>query len=109
MRKLKHDVTTELLVLPADEPWKVAHNTALLWSGEPIAAMLSSWLAYRQQYLSRYESKIGDDGVLGDGWAAIGKGLLGLLNGECGGLNCGTLSGIIHEVLSSEGLDPDNF
>ncbi len=48
-----------------------------------------------------------DDGVLGDEWAKIGGALRGLLNGETGRFDCGTLDRLFCETLRSEGLDPD--
>lgn len=45
--------------------------------------------------------------VLGDHWADIGYALLGLLNGDCGALDCGTLDSIIRDNLQEAGFNPD--
>ena len=46
-----------------------------------------------------YEFSIHADGVLGAAWAQIGEGLLGLLNGERGRLDGGTLDRAIRDLL----------
>ena len=62
---------------------------------------------YADYHQRRYESRIGDDGVLGDPWADILKSARVLLNGECGRLDCGTVDGLICEMLEAEGFDVD--
>lgn len=71
-----------------------------------IGDMLSSWLLYADTYRERYQSGIGEDSVLGPEWAAIGVALRGLLNGECGRIDCGAVDAVICETLKDEEFDP---
>jgi hypothetical protein len=74
---------------------------------QPIVHLISAWLAYADSHRERFESGIGEDGVLGENWSKIGAELRGLLNGECGRLDCGTLDGTICSALEAEGFNPD--
>lgn len=82
----------------------------------PIARMLQAWLIYADAYLERYhatsggeQSGISDDGVLGLEWARIGAALRGLLNGNCGRIDCGAVDAVICDTLKDEGFDPDTL
>ena len=86
--------------------WQQRHRSAIL-GNHPVAVMLRAWLDYADRYTARYDSGIGEDTVLGDEWAAIGRGLLGLLNGDCGQLDCGTVDGIIRAALIDDGFKAD--
>jgi hypothetical protein len=74
-----------------------------------LGQMIAGWLRYADACHSRYESGIGDDGVLGPHWAALGAALRGLLNGEMGRLDGGTLDGLLCRTLQQEGFDPDTL
>ena len=92
--------------LYADTAFK-GHNAAFVqpWDCDaPLISMLDGWLAYADHHHRQYESSIGEDYVLGPEWAAIGRALLGLLNGVIGRLDCGTLDGLIRGVLAAEGF-----
>lgn len=69
-----------------------------------VCLILQGFEQYRSAHAAAYESGIGDDGVLGEEWAAIGVALHGLLNGETGRLHCSTLSARIHDALRAEGF-----
>jgi hypothetical protein len=91
--------------MPNDTGWQTRHMAALRTpTGFEVAIveMLKAWALYADTHSRRYESKIGHD-VLGDEWAAIGRGIRGLLNGETGHLDCGTLDGFIADTLAAEG------
>jgi len=75
----------------------------------PVVHMLRGWLEYADAHAQRYESGIGEDGVLGPAWAEIGDALRQLLNGELGRLDAGTLDSVLYETLKGEGFDPDNL
>src|SRR5689334_11744723 len=64
-----------------------------------VVEMFKGWAKYAEDHKARYESPIGDDGVLGDYWESIGDALRGLLNGETGRLDCGTLDGFILNTM----------
>ena len=97
---------------PDTTGWKQRHLSAIT---APKAAevgivnMLKAWLSYADSHQERYESGIGDDGVLGPQWAQIGSSLRMLLNGEAGRLDCGTLDSIICDNLTAQGFDPDTL
>ena len=73
----------------------------------PIAYMLGAWLLYADIHRERYRSGIGEDGVLGLEWAKIGAAIRGLLNGDCGRIDCGAVDAVICDTLKDEGIDPD--
>ena len=81
------------------------HITAVAWPSEkekPLLHMLEGWLEYADQYRNRYLSGIQSDYFIGPLWFDIGQALLGLLNGEIGRLDGGTLDGIIRDTLDYE-------
>ena len=101
--------------------WDTRHNTALGyglgWSPMAILTthetttvqMLSAWAGYARAHRERFESLIGEDYVLGPHWAEVGLGVRGLLNGETGRLDCGTLDAFILDTLSENGIDINNL
>ncbi len=92
--------------------WQQRHREALRYpttAEQPIINMLAGWVGYATAHASRYQSSIGDDGVLGPAWAEVGSAIRRLLNGDCGRLDCGTLDHIISENLTRCGFDPDTL
>lgn len=85
--------------------WKGRHKSAVhrgltqshssISQGACIVQGLNAWCEYASAHKRRYECPIGKDYVLGDMWKAWGFALRGLLNGETGDLDCGTLDTII--------------
>jgi hypothetical protein len=69
-----------------------------------IVGMLNAWLEYEITQTTRYQSEIGADYVLGPAWEAMGHAIRGLLNGETGRLDCGTIDGIICNRLRAQGF-----
>lgn len=51
-----------------------------------------------------YESPIGEDGVLGNYWLGMARALVGMLNGESGRLDCGTVDGSIRDMAREFGF-----
>jgi hypothetical protein len=45
--------------------------------------------------------------VLGPCWEKVASGALGLLNGETGGLDCGTVDGAVRRLAAEHGVDGD--
>jgi hypothetical protein len=76
---------------------------------QALVELFSGWLRYSQAVAHRYDGRIGDDGVLGPEWGAIGAALRGLLNGETGRLDCGTLDALLADTLREQGFDPDRM
>lgn len=90
--------------------WKERHERAVRLPSTteaPIVGLLRAWSNYALEHKRRYDSSIGDDGVLGPEWQKIGEGIRGLLNGNTGRLDCGTLDSIIADTLTAEGLGED--
>lgn len=70
----------------------------------PIVRMLHFWEMYAVEHAKRFESPIGEDYVLGAEWQAMGEAIRGLLNGETGRLDCGTLDGYILQTMREQGF-----
>lgn len=88
--------------------WRTRHNNAVkspVAFEIPILMAIDAWLQYRLCHLQRYESRIGDDMVLGISWVDWGLAIRFLLNGETGRLDCGTLDALLVRVLSGEGVE----
>jgi hypothetical protein len=105
------------VTMPNTGGWKDRHNAAVHRSAyaQPpvkfetaIGLMVRGWQQYAKDHKAEYESPIGDDGVLGPEWLAIGKALLGLLNGQCGRFDCGTLDAFIRDTVHENGF-PDEL
>jgi hypothetical protein len=62
---------------------------------------------YADAHAERFESSIGDDYVLGPIWERMGRTIGELLNGETGRLDCGTIDGMIRDVLERNGFKRD--
>lgn len=103
--------------------WKERHNAAVAPQGVPsagnnpvrvleqsVVAMLHAWGNYADAHLAAYDSKIGDDGVLGEHWKDAGLALRGLLNGDVGPrLDCGTLDAFILDTLTANGVSTEGL
>ena len=91
--------------------WMLRHRDAIEKprNGFELAMLhlVEGWLRYADAYGERFESGIGEDYVLGVFWSQIGASLRGLLNGDCGRFDCGTLDGLLSDTLRAEGFDPD--
>lgn len=91
------------------DQWGKRH--ALAWRApnaieEPIVNLYTALAQYADRHHARYESPIGEDGVLGVEWLTIAKALRGLLNGELGRLDGGTLDSLIYALVESAGFEP---
>lgn len=78
------------------------HGTAGLYAGDSIVQAINAWCEYASAHKRRFESEIGADYVLGDHWKAWGFALRGLLNGETGDLDCGTLDTILVDNIKEQ-------
>lgn len=68
-----------------------------------VVTMIDAWAAYADAHFSRYESSIGEDYVLGVAWVEMGKAIRTMLNGELGGLDGGTVDGMLLSIATNEG------
>lgn len=78
------------------------------YKGSAVVRMMDDWALYADSHFDHYDAPIGDDGFLGPEWEQIGKSLLAMLNGEMGDFDCGTLDGLIRDILTSQGFEGDN-
>lgn len=102
--------------MPNDTGWQDRHVEALYAPRGFEAAIvngIAAWARYADEHNARYpgetpqESRIGNDYAMGPHWESWGRSLHGLLNGETGRLDCGTLSAFIHDTLHAEGFRDD--
>lgn len=77
--------------------------------GKALRRMLEGWEDYARAYRKRYECSIGDDGVIGDYWREVGLAIKKLLDGETGGLDCGSIAANITNMIEAEGLKTDGY
>jgi hypothetical protein len=81
--------------------WAERHCRAL---GNPkgieaaIVGLLDAWVLYANCYRDRYESDIQNDYVIGEAWSTVADGILGLLDGELGRLDAGTIDSVIRDL-----------
>lgn len=73
-----------------------------------IVGMIETWAKYADVYRIRHgsDSRL-NDYVIGAAWKDIGRGILAILNGDTGRLDCGTLDAFIRDTLQSEGWRDD--
>lgn len=76
--------------------------------GRAMSMMLRGWSLYAKAHRDRFESGIGEDYMLGLEWADIGMALLGLLNGETGGLDRGSIDRNVRAEFAAELLSCDD-
>lgn len=91
--------------------WAWEHNHAFHSpSGRErgIVHILRGWDDYATYYRNRFVSLIGDDGFLGPHWESIGDALRGLLNGDLGCLDGGTLDSAIVTIMKENGIDTED-
>lgn len=70
-----------------------------------IVLAVEALAGFADAHRSAYGSEIGDDGVLGDHWTDAAKAAIGMLNGEEGRLDCGTIDGLIRKLAKRANVD----
>lgn len=75
----------------------------------PIVAFIKAIAQYADAHRERFETGIGDDGFLGPLWLEMIRSTRGLLNGDCGRLDCGTLDHMLCEMARAEGTDDSDL
>jgi hypothetical protein len=96
---------------PGENGWRGRHHRAIVLPNaieRPIVLMLEGWYDYAVQHRVRFDSKIGDDGFLGQHWEAIGDALRALLNGDCGRLDCGTVDAFLLDTMADNSVETEN-
>lgn len=96
----------------AGNSWVSRHRAAIhtprgapTSSEKPIVDLLTAWTDYAHAHKARFDSKIGEDYFLGPLWAQVGVSVRGMLNGDLGRLDGGTLDHIIVHNLREQGFD----
>jgi hypothetical protein len=114
------DWNTNRVLRRVGEDWGERHQTAFLQASRlnvalrpaqafevALGDMLRALAAYADAHKARYESEIGTDGVLGQEWLAMASAFLGLLNGESGRFDCGTLDGCVRALALRVGFSKE--
>jgi hypothetical protein len=99
-------VSRSMLLVPNPDPerggsWQGRHNDAITMPRgfeSPIVAIFGALESYARQHARRFESSIAEDSYLGPVWFTMARALLDLLNGETGGLDCGTIDGAVRKL-----------
>jgi hypothetical protein len=97
--------------LPNTGGWQNRHQSAVLnptGFERPMVHLLTGWSEYAETHRARYESVIGDDGVLGPAWEEIGDALRTMLNGDLGRLDGGTLDSFILNTMRDNGVNMEH-
>ncbi len=84
---------------PDTNGWKGRHMMEVK-RDHPIAAMVEALNSYAVIHAERFSSTLAEDYVLGPAWLDAAKGVRALLNGECGGLDCGTVDAAIVKMVT---------
>jgi len=66
---------------------------------------IAAWALCADLHADAYAAPIGEDGVIGEHWRDWAIALLGLLNGQTGNLDCGTLARFIRTTARENGVE----
>ena len=88
-------------------PWAVAHNRAVSVprDNERIVDLIRAWQEYATAHAKTNGTPIGEDSYAEPYFREIGHGIHGLLNMDCGRLDCGTLSSAIYDTAKAAGIE----
>ena len=78
-----------------------------LMFGTAIGLMVQGLESYISAHERAYASKLGEDYVLGDHWKDAANAVIGLLNGETGAKDPGTIDKQIRALAEKAGIDLD--
>lgn len=105
-----NDPDLERFMCHTNSSFAVRHNEACEHPQKlerAIVAFCRALNDYARTHLLRYGSPIGEDGVLGQDWEVMARALIGLLNGETGRLDCGTLDKAIRAMAKDAEVNLD--
>ena len=91
------------------DEWKKRHRAAMahpkpVSEEEALVNLLRGLDGYVLAYKGRFESNLSNDAVLGPAWLDMAKGLIDLLNGPAGRLDCGTVDSMVRAMSSEAGF-----
>ena len=92
--------------------WATRHNKAVSHPTKAERAILYACYALERMadaHAERYASVIAEDGALGDCWLKILHGVRGMLNGETGRLDCGTVDGWLVRLALEHGFTDEEI
>ena len=92
--------------------WATRHNVAVSHPAKAEKGILDACYALEamaEAHAERYATVIGDDGVLGECWLKILHGVRGMLNGETGRLDCGTVDGWLVRLALEHGFTDEEI
>lgn len=87
--------------------WATRHNKAITHPTKTERGVVDACYALEamaEAHAERYASVIAEDGVLGDCWLKTLHGVRGMLNGETGRLDCGTVDGWLVRLALDHGF-----
>ncbi len=107
----KHKYHTEFISVPKHQDWAQRHLDAMQSPQDEfelaVTSLIRGWCSYALAYNLHFnDNNIGEDSVLGEEWAGIGRSILGLLNGKIGRLDANTIDKAVRKILIAEGYEP---
>lgn len=72
-----------------------------------LESILGGLSDYADAHKARYGTPIGADYYISEQWTTTANGLLGLLNGETGRIDCGTFDGQVRKLAARHDVDLD--
>jgi hypothetical protein len=105
-------MSRSMLLIPDPPPGshEAQHNRAVIVPQgfeSPVVAMFGALEHYARTHGTRFESPISEDGYLGPVWFTMARGLLDLLNGETGRLDCGTIDRAVRKLAAEHGYSEE--
>lgn len=95
--------------MSAKPQWATAHRAArfnpLPGFERAIVCAIDALQWYAEAHAKRWGSKLGEDYVLGEAWESALRGVLALLNGETGRLDCGLLDRELRAMYLEAGFE----
>lgn len=103
-------VTTDMFLRGhKEEAWAKLHWERWVMGGNKWASTLRKLIEglalYADGYSEVYRTPIGEDAVMGKAWRDAVLAIRGMLDGECGGLDCGTLDTMLLDMIRREGME----
>jgi hypothetical protein len=92
--------------------WAARHNKAVSHPTKTEKGIVGACYALEAMadaHAERYATVIAEDGVLGDCWLKILHGVRGMLNGETGRLDCGTIDGWLVRLALDHGFTDEEL
>ena len=87
--------------------WSTRHNAAVNHPTKAEKGILDA--CYALEAMAGSHAAISQDGVLGDCWLKILHGVRGMLNGETGRLDCGTVDGWLVRLALEHGFTDEEI